>query len=199
MVKQTESLYVIQSSRKVCNKILKKENPTKEDAIDFLINLHLVLECSLNMFFRVKLIHNRCEAFGLKKSEDLDEISFLHKITMFINSINFNDVKNENRFDKAEIKKHYEIISKIKVFNFYRNKIIHGSMLGDIDGKKSALLKKLSKPKECILFQLDLFKEIMDGVNYFSQLSRFACSDENGVCEKTSNFEGYFLDSDFLD
>ena len=79
-----ESQYLILSNRKKCTEILQKQDRDRNDIIDFLISLHIVLEAGINGFIR-KIVINRIKK-GVRKKEivsDLDQVNFIHKVILF--------------------------------------------------------------------------------------------------------------------
>src|SRR3989344_3235133 len=161
---RTESNHLVISNKEKCRQILAKENLTEEDIIDFLVSLHVVLEVSLNSLFR------NLSLLGIKKGVDdfevaknVDEISFIHKATLFIYNSKFN-------FDgKLDAATHYHsIIGTLKDFAAPRNKLLHGHSISTIfaegNQRHSPLRRNINR--QYLDEQITKFRHIMEGMRF---------------------------------
>jgi hypothetical protein len=157
-----ESNAFLNKKRNDCHEILIKENPKELDIMEFLLNLHIVLEIGINSFFR-NYYSYITTIDCIKKNHTIDEINFKDKIKFFLISNIF--IFNSGE-DKINInKKSEQIIQQIITFSQIRNKIIHGHSVSETDQEKSKLRKKLTN--KSMTDQITIFKEIISSLNFF--------------------------------
>ena len=157
-----ESSAFFAKKRDDCVQLLSKENPSELDIMEFMLNLHLVLEIGVNAFFRNYFQHISC-IDEIKDTHVIDEISFIDKVKFFLVSNNFTFQSGDDR--KIANKKSTALISDIMVFSSIRNKIIHGHSVSESNQVKSKLKKQLT-PAYTNDF-IEKYKEIILSLNYF--------------------------------
>jgi len=188
---RTESNYLIITNKEKCRQILTKKDLTEEDIIDFLIAIHIVLEVSLNSLFR------NLSLMGIKKGVDdfeigqnIDEISFIHKTTLFIYNSKFN-------FDgKLDESTHYHsIIGKLKNFAAPRNRLLHGHSISTIfsGGNQRHSFLRQSINRHYLREQMGKFRDIVEGMRFYLD-----CLDSSLTPEGRADFKKAYLDDDFL-
>jgi hypothetical protein len=190
---KTESNYFFISRRKKCTEFLKINDPKESDILEFLLNLHFVLEIGVNTFFRnyYKCLTNYDFING---SKEIDNISFSDKVTIFLNENRFNLRTGEDL--KTNRDKVSKIIKRIKDFNYIRNMIVHGHPINEISSgeykNQSELKSKLNK----VFYtkQIENFKEIISNINYF--VDRIETTIRRDTIEM---FQKIYLNLDFLD
>lgn len=188
---KVESNYFLVSRRKECEIFLNKNNPTESEILEFLLALHFVLEIGINAFFRG--YYKTSSNYDLSQdSKDIDSVDFINKIILFINCNKFILI------DKKDVEMAHDLAKKlpgkIKNFNNIRNMIVHGHSVSEISGaiiKKSPLKSKLNK--NSYKKQIDDFKEILTGINYF--IDRL---DTHIPKNQLEVFKNTFLDISFL-
>lgn len=162
-----ESEHLITSNKEKCSEILGKEKRSEEDIIDFYISLHLVLEVSLNAFFRylsTSRIKKRIPEFKVIKN--LDAINLIDKTILFIYNSPFNFAS-----ELGEATKWHSIIGKMRNFSEVRNKLIHGHSIstivtdGKIDPEHSEAREMLSESG--LKVQIEDFQFIMEGMRFY--------------------------------
>jgi hypothetical protein len=189
---KTSNLYLVHKNKKICERILAKKEINLNNKIDFFISLHLILEISLNAFFRELFTSRRKFIKEMNIFQDIDNISFINKTILFLYSANFDF---EDRIGEAI--KHYKIIGKLKDFANIRNLLIHGHAIRTITSPKGKSRSSEARKKilnKNISTQVKLFKEICKDMNFFL---------ENLVNEKISkklihNYQKQFFNYDFL-
>lgn len=168
---RVESDYLIDSNKKKCTKLLSKKELTTEDLIDIHISLHIVLEVGLNNLFReLSLWQMKKSIDRLKIIDNLDQINFIDKTTLFIYNSSFNF---ESNLEKAG--KYHSTIAKLKNFAEMRNRLLHGHSISEIHifgGADFSKSTKQSKTKkllniETLKKQIKLFKDICEGVRFY--------------------------------
>ncbi len=186
----TDSVYLILSNREKCSRILCKKERSINDIMDFCISLHLVLEIGLNAFFRNILgIMSKQIVERPKLYENLDNIGFIDKVTLFIylGDFKFPDI------EKA--KKYHKIIGKLRNFNGMRNKLLHGhsasTHYSDAGVSKSKLGANLTEAR--LLKQIDDFKFIIEGVGFY--FDHLVCGIKDHA---RADFKKQYLDTSFL-
>lgn len=194
MTARTESDYLIISNKEKCIDLINEaagQPFNQEQAIDFLIAVHLVLEVGLNTFFRhISLIGIRKSIDSLEIAKNLDQISFIDKTVLFIYNSKFNF---GDRIDKAT--HHHSIIKKMKDFSGTRNKLLHGhsiSTVSDASGNRDSEARKLTDKKE-IARQVENFRSIMDGLAFY-----FDCLETSITDSGKADFKKEYLNTDFL-
>ncbi len=189
-----ESQYLILSNRKKCTEILQKQDRDRNDIIDFLISLHIVLEAGINGFIR-KIVINRIKK-GVRKKEivsDLDQVNFIHKVILFFTMPNFDF---QGKISDAD--NHYKAISKLRNFANIRNKLLHGHMVGEFYESGSSLIVKTSGMKklneEHLESQIKDFQSIVDAISFY-----FDCWQSSFTAEGKKEIKKQFLDISFLE
>ena len=190
---KTESNYFFTSRKNKCVEFLKKEKHEESDILEFLLNLHFVLEVGVNTFFR-----NYYKCFTnydfLKGGMEIDKINFSDKIIIFLNENKFTLKNGENL--SISRKKINEITGLIKNFNNIRNMIVHGHPVNEISSgqhKNQSLLKsKLNE--ESYMKQIEDFKKIISNINFF--IDRLETTVRKDTIEI---FQDIYLNLAFLD
>lgn len=145
--------------------LLGKKDLTEEDIVDSFISLHLILEASLNSFFR-ELTRQNLFVSDIEVFERLDKISFTDKVSMFIYTYDFNFDKK----DLKERKKHKNLVSRLINFSNIRNILLHGSTIMEVEnGKGEVTMSKAKKiiNQKTLKEQISSFKEIIEGMRFY--------------------------------
>ena len=202
-------LHFIKEKKNLCSNFLKNlkvRNMEGHEYMDFMLNLHLILELSINEFFR----HITLVGFGHQNNyvyktdegiiDDIDSIRFLHKIIMFqywsrpycFDEDNFQEPDSDSGWEKNGedmetcMQVFRDLIPNIRKFNNIRNMIVHGA---------DKIVRK-SKQKN-IETQIQLYKEIMVGVSFlFDQSTIFVSKFDN---EEKAIIRMELFDTSFLD
>lgn len=189
-----ESHHLLISNRKKCNEILLKSTKDRNDIIDFLISLHLVLEIGLNGFYRTTILDQLQKSVRKTTiAHDLDSIGFKEKTVMFFT---FPYFVFPDGIEEAD--KYYKAIGKLINFSGIRNKLLHGHTIMEISNTDGGI--EQSKTFELIKEntidnQIIDFKFIIEAVEYyFDHLKESSISKE-----KQEEFKNQFLDKTFLD
>lgn len=190
-----ESDYLLISNKEKCKELLQQYKGnclTQELAIDFLIALHIVLEVGLNTFFRHVTVK------GIKKgvkfldvSKNLDRISFIDKVVLFIYNSKFHF--GEDVLEKAT--EYHAIIGKLRQFSEARNKLLHGhsiSTITDSDGTRHSEAYSITQ-EEKIIEQIKRFRFIMEGLRFY-----FDCLESAWTPSGKEALKSSYLDSSFL-
>lgn len=186
-----ESVYLRASNKWKCQQILGKESLTEGDIVDFLVALHIVLEVSLN-----SLLRDLCLS-GIKKNineqkiaQNVDEISFIHKVILFIYNSKFN---YGDRLDVAT--RYHETIGKLKEFSEIRNKLLHGHSISTIyeegQPRHSSLRGKLNR--QYMDKQIERFRFIMEGMRFYLD-----CLDSPYTPSGKEDLKHTYLEDEFL-
>lgn len=193
-VMRQENHYILLSNQKKCKEILIKGERTREDKIDFLISLHLVLENGLNAFYRHVILDQLQK--GIEQTEiasNLDRIDFITKTTLFLYLPSYDFL---NEIDKAN--DYHKVIGKLINFSEIRNKLLHGHMDGQVTyyGSSETVVNSRTFDlisDDSINLQISNFKFIVDAIKfYFDHLkSSFTTSGKDGIKDS-------YLDSSFL-
>lgn len=188
-----ESQHLIVSNKKKCSEILKKHIRDKNDYIDFLIALHIVLEARVNGFFR-KIVMTRIQK-GVAKTkiaDDLDKISFIDKLIFFFTLPNFNFQGQINEADR-----HYKAIGALRNFAETRNKLLHGHMVGEFYDSVSESRTKTRGFKllsdEHMKAQVNRFMDITTALSFYFDSWDSALSEQD-----KADIKRQFLDTSFL-
>ena len=188
---RNESIYLISSNKEKCSYILSKKDLTEEDTIDFLVALHIVLEISLNSLFRnlsLMGIKKKIDAFEIARN--IDEISFIHKTTLFIYNSKFNFSGKQN-----EATSNHSIIGMLKNFSAPRNKLLHGHSISTIfagdEQRDSALRQSINS--QYLNDQIQKFRKIMEGMRFYLD-----CLDSSLTPSGKESFKKEYLDDHFL-
>lgn len=190
-----ESVHLMTSNRKKCTDMLSmwilNKQISEDEIIDFFISLHLVLEASLNAFFRTIIIDNMKKSIPkYKVIDNLDGITFIDKVIMYIYYSEFNFVDN----DVAT--KYHSVIGSIKHFSNVRNKLLHGSSISTIyvsEQETSHSTTKLLLTPAKVLEQIENFRFIMEAVTFYLDASITSFTDSGKNSLKLE-----YLDSSFL-
>lgn len=190
---RTESLYLLQSNKLKLQEILSKPKLDENDIIDAYIYLHIVLEVSLNAFFRnlylMKILKPISE---IEVTENLDKINFIDKTVLFIYNSKFTFIGTD--LEQSAI--HHKIIGKLRRFCEIRNRLLHGHSISTISIDEEYIIH--SKTREAInedrlKEQIRLYKEILSGMRFF--LNRLADGTSNDLIK---DFEKEYLNDDFI-
>ena len=186
-----ENDYLVISSREKCKHILSKEIRTKDDIIDFLINLHLVLEIGLNTFYRHIILMGIVKDISHTKIvENLDKIGFAEKTTLFFYLPNFDFQGYE-----AEAGKYHSAIRMIGDFSGIRNNLLHGHMIWEIilgeNRRPSRTFELITE--DSIKSQIEKFKFILEAVSFY-----FDHLDSPITQEWREDYKKAYLNDDFL-
>lgn len=191
---RTESDYLLISNKNKCTELLRLVTDgsfSEEQAIDFLISLHIVLEVGLNTFFRhISLMAIKKSVDPLEISKNLDEISFRDKATLFIYNSKFNF---DNRIDEAT--RHHKIIGLLKNFAEPRNKLLHGhsiSTVTDGDAARHSQARSLTG-QERVNKQIENFRLIMQGMRFYLDCLESGLTDSG-----KASLAGEYLNDNFL-
>ncbi len=188
-----ESHHLLISNQQKCKDILSKPTRDRNDIIDFLISLHLVLEIGLNGFYRA-IILNQLQKTVRKTqiADDLDNVGFKEKTVMFFSLPYFEFPNGINEADN-----YYKAIGKMKNFSEIRNKLLHGHSIMEISDGNGATERSRTfelLKEETLQNQIIDFKFIMSAVKfYFDNLK------ESNITESGKEaFKNQFLSTDFL-
>ncbi|MDD5026499.1 MAG: hypothetical protein PHH13_03960 [Candidatus Peribacteraceae bacterium] len=191
---EVESLYLLISNRKKCtNILLKGDDITKEDRMDFLISLHLVLELGLNALMR-KVIKSGKRHYTNYESIDnhIDQVSYLDKLRIWLFSVSFKGV------DADELGNNMDIIGNLINFSEARNKLLHGHMIGRIEYASGEQPSRTTRAhdlttEEFMNCQIDLFIKIVKSMSFFIRGFEATLTDEG-----RESFIKEYLDTSFL-
>jgi hypothetical protein len=196
-----ENQYLLISAKQKCHEILKREKrdtTDNTDNIDFLINLHFVLEIGLNTFFR-HIVLMGAHILGIDKIEGtkiIDEMDLIEKVEGFIA---FSDFQYETAEIRDEAAKKLSVIRKLKAFNETRNKLVHGHMIGEVvyvgsNSERRQTSRTLDLTSDnSVKQQIKLFKEIMEAISFFFDKMKGSLTQSG-----KENFTKEFLDTSFL-
>jgi hypothetical protein len=82
---RSESCYLVSSNRQKCADLILKSDLDENNIIDVLISLHIILEVSLNAFYRNVVLMSLKKEFGeFDVMENMDKVSFINKTISFI-------------------------------------------------------------------------------------------------------------------
>lgn len=183
-----ESLHLIESNKERCRVILAQETRDANDIADFLISLHLVLELSLNGFFRDIIVNNLQKTVDKAKIvENLDKISFIDKSILFIYMEKYNFEENPYKADE-----YHSIIGKLKDFAGIRNILMHGSMIGSfLDDYSNKTIATNILTHQQLSKQIKKYKDIMEGMEFYLNHLKNCRSNKQDL-------KNMFLDTNFL-
>ena len=187
-----ESQYLLISNREKCHKILLKNEKDRNDIIDFLISLHLVLEIGLNGFYRKIILNQLQKTIRITTiANDLDSVSFIEKTVMFFTLPKFDFQDKINEADK-----YYDAIGKIRNFSEIRNKLLHGHAIMEISSngtrEQSRAFELLTEVN--LQAQVNNFKFIMEAVEFYFEHMKNSNFTEHGK----NSLKKQFLYIDFL-
>lgn len=188
-----ESNYLLDSRKDICRMIIKKRTLEEGDILDFLLSLHIVLEVGINGFFRTFISPTFKKDIDLRDMiENLDKISFIDKVVIFIyySKFKFDDIEKATNYHK--------IIGELKSFSEIRNKILHGHAVSTIstangEDSESILRKKLNH--NILNSQIRKFKFILEGLKYYIMML------DSSLVPNGTGRESYinrYLDGNFL-
>ena len=185
-----ESNYLFYSTRNKVSEILKKDGLNQNDLIDVFVGLHITLELGINNIFRKIITPTLKKDIDIHKMiENLDNITFIDKVIMFIyySKFNFTDI--------SKATKYHSLINKLKSFSEMRNKLLHGHSIMEFSGvagiSTSRLKKNLNSKK--LKLQLEDFKFINEGLGYYLD-----CLDSEWTPQGKEELKNIYLNSDFI-
>ncbi len=194
MTTRLESDYLIISNKQRCTELLRQPLDqlfTEEQAIDFLISIHIVLEVGINTFFRhISLMGIKKNIDPLDISKNLDEINFRDKVTLFIYNSKFNF---GDRIDEAT--RHHAIIGLLKNFSEPRNKLLHGHSISTVTneaGARHSQARSLTS-QERIKKQIENFRSIVEGMRFYLD-----CLESGLTASGKESFKEEYLNDGFL-
>lgn len=186
-----ESGYLVSSNRQKCRQLLRINNWSDENLIDFFISLHLVLEVGLNSFLRhISLQEMQKRIERLKLIKNLDNINFIEKTILFIYNSKFDFGPNLNDADK-----YHSIIDTIRDFSAPRNQLLHGHSLSTVyenGNTKQSGLRSQIQPKN-VQLQINKFIFIMEGMRFY-----FDCLQSTFTPFGKESLKNEYLDCNFL-
>jgi hypothetical protein len=191
-----ESGYLIIKNKEICSSILRMQNPGENDLIDFFVSIHLVMEISLNTFFRmVSLTEMQKRVDPLAVIKNLDGINFIDKTILFIYNSHFNFNGNLDNADR-----YHSVIGQLRQFSEPRNKLLHGHSISTIfhqDTNRHSDTRNMIT-QEKMNNQINLYKNIMDGLKfYFDCLqSSFSVSGKDSVKREYLDYEFLIVNND---
>ena len=161
-----DSLYLLQSNRLKCQKLLSEGSLTENEMIDIYVSLHIVLEVSLNALHRQIITSQVVKSIDqLEVIKNIDSISFIEKTILFIYNSHF-DFGND--LDDSAV--HHKIIEKLKSFSYIRNKLLHGHSIGSLATDEN--VTRVSETRASLIEgklkeQIQLFIDINNGMMFF--------------------------------
>lgn len=193
MAVRLENHYLFMKSKQRCQEILNKKEISVGEIIDFLINLHFVLEIGLNGFFRqIILTQTQSTIDKIKIAENLDKINFIDKTILFFYLPHFDfkgDIQNVNKYHAA--------IGKLKEFSEIRNKLLHGhidAIISYEDGSSTrSVTNQLTNNKNTMQKQIDAFKFIIEAISFY--FDHFESAFSKTLKQELKNL---YLNTDFL-
>jgi hypothetical protein len=189
---RSESGYLIIKNKQICSDILKISSPNEENLIDFLVSIHLVMEISLNTFFRTISLNEMQKRVSTRDViKNLDGISFIDKAILFIYNSHFDFNGNLHDADK-----YHSVIGQLRNFSGPRNKLLHGHSISTIFGQngenshsETRGIITLDKMEE----QVDLYRKIMEGLRFY-----FDCLKSSYTPSGKESIKRSYLDDSFL-
>lgn len=189
-----ESLHLLLSNKEKCKSILTKPDKTDGDIMEFLISLHLVLELGLNAFFRHIIMTQLQKGIEQTKvASNLDKISFIDKVILFIYMPSFN-FDGEGDIDRADT--YHEAIGKLRNFAGVRNKLLHGHMVAQFRYSDTNIVETetaLLLNEDTLRQQITDFKFIMNAIAFY-----FDHLDSSFTQVGKLDLKAQFLDTGFL-
>ena len=186
-----ESSYLIIKNKEICSNILRLQDPAENDLIDFFVSIHLVMEISLNTFFRmVSLAEMQKRVDPLAVIKNLDGINFIDKTILFIYNSHFNFSGNLDDADR-----YHSIIGQLRQFSEPRNKLLHGHSISTIFHQD---INRHSDTRNIITQdrmnnQINLYKNIMTGLKFY-----FDCLQSSFSASGKDSIKREYLDDEFL-
>jgi len=189
-----ESGYLIIKNKEVCSSILRLQNPSENDLIDFFVSIHLVMEISLNTFFRmVSLTEMQKRVDPLAVIKNLDGINFIDKTILFIYNSHFNF---NGDLDSAD--RYHAVIGQLRQFSEPRNKLLHGHSISTIfhqDTNRHSDTRNIIT-RERMNNQIRLYKSIMEGLKFYFDCLQSSFSDSGKNTIKMEYLDDAFLNID---
>lgn len=187
-----ESGYLIIKNKDICSNILRMQNPVENDLIDFFVSIHLVMEISLNTFFRtISLVEMQKRVDPLAVIKNLDGINFIDKTILFIYNSHFNF---NGALDSAD--RYHSIIGQLRQFSEPRNKLLHGHSISTIfrqDTNRHSDTRNIIS-QERMNNQISLYKNVMNGLKFY-----FDCLQSSFSTSGKNSIKNEYLDDAFLD
>jgi hypothetical protein len=180
------------SKKNKCSEFLKVTDPKEEDILEFLLNLHFVLEIGINTFFRNYYKHTSNYDF-FAESKEIDNIDFYSKVAIFLHENNFTLEDGDAVADsKTKVK---QIMGTIKNFNYTRNMIVHGHSVSEIHYGEQKIQSNLKSQLNLdhVIKQTEGFKRIINNLNYF--IERLSTKIPK---EQLNALQRIYLNTDFL-
>lgn len=186
----TESEYLIISNKEKIAGLLALEDPSEGEMIDTLISLHIVLEVGLNTLFRhVSLLSIKKGIERLEVIKNIDNISFIDKMVLFIynSKFNFDDIGRATEYHK--------IIGTLKSFSSIRNQLLHGHSISTVTDERGHHHSKLKESlnKKALEDQVQKFIFILEGMRYYVD-----CLDSPFNGSGKESFKNSYLDDTFI-
>lgn len=185
-----ESNYLLISNKKKVADLISHSELNRNDIIDIFISLHIVLELGINTLFRKIITPTLKKDIDLHEMiENLDNINFIDKVTMFIYYSKF------NLPDIAKATEYHKIIGKLRAFSEMRNKLLHGHSISSTSRggikSESKLIKNLNLSK--LQNQIMDFRLIIDGMRFYLD-----ALDSNITQSGKDGFKNAYLDHGFI-
>jgi hypothetical protein len=185
-----ESNHLYNSSINKVSRLLSKECVNRNDLIDIFVGLHLILELGINNIFRKIILPSIKKQIGTHKIfNNLDNISFLNKIVMFVyySKFNFPDNKKATEYHK--------IIGTLRNFSQIRNKLFHGHSITEISKNGNTTRSSTMEKLDTIVLknQIKDFKFIIKGMRYYVD-----CFDTTITSIDKDKYKKSFLMDDFI-
>lgn len=187
-----ESLHLLLLNKEKCKEILAKPTKSEGDIMEFLISLHLVLELGVNAFFRQIIIMQLQKGIERTKvASNLDKISFIDKVALFIYmpSFSFNG-------EISQADEYHAAIGKLRKFAGVRNKLLHGHMVGQVHYSETDIVETetaLLLNEGMLQSQIEDFKFIMDAIAFYFDHWHSSFTTQGKIDLKTQFLETGFL------
>jgi len=190
---RTESGYLISSNKERCSILIRDSDLSANDMIDIFISLHLVLEVSLNAFFRnLSLLSIKKDVDTFEIIKNVDSVNFIDKTIMFIYNSKFNFTSEE---ELREATRYHSIIGNLKNFSAMRNQLLHGHSISTVfDGRANRHSRlKQDINLENLKNHVAKFRFIFEGMRFY--LDKL---DSSLTVSGKKDFKGAYLSDDFL-
>lgn len=188
-----ESVALSEFHKSNCKKFMQNIDIANEiDYVNFLVSLHIVLEVSLNSFYRQLFHFTSMPTFNINRlsaNEEIDRITFIDKTRFFIYCFSFDLSKVE------KVKDHNKLIRKLKAFCEPRNKLLHGHSISTFlhNGNETWSTTKKAVTLDKCMTQLILFNEIMDIISFYLD-----CLNLNIQDDLKSDLKNQYLDKFYI-
>ena len=190
-IARTESEYLISSNKEKCKKLLETKSLSEEELMDFFVSLHLVMEISLNAFFRnLSLMQIQKSVNKLEIAKNIDSINFIDKTILFVYNYSY-----DFSGDLSAADQYHSIINKLKDFSSVRNKLLHGHSISTLyceSGEQQSDAKKMLTDKK-LQHQIKLFKDIFEGLRFYFDHVKSSLTPSG-----KESFKKAYLDDSFL-